>query len=127
MIRISYTTEISKPYVDALKKCKSLDDLRNFIKEWKEIACDAFEQIESSSFDWKEYQKGCKLEKRGKFAGHEWAGKYGAILLPAIIMFVGIKAIQFHAPEGTVFIRAQELKAIKKRKDGTYYLDLPKE
>lgn len=128
MIEISYTTEISKPYVKGIQACSSKEELFNFVNSlYKEICHDALEKIISSEFSWKEYQRGCKLERKGKYAGDEWAKKYGAILMPEIILFIGMKAQQFHAPEGLVFIRLQEFKALKRHENGIYWLDIPRE
>ena len=126
MIEISYLTEITKPYIDGLNKCNSQKDLKEFITDWKQLAYDAFEQIYSLDFSYSEYQKGCELERKGKYSGDEWVGKYGAILLPGVMMFISLQAEHFHAPEGTVFIRMRDLKVIKKRSNGIYYLDIPK-
>ena len=127
MIEISYLTDISKPYVDGIKKCSSKTDLLKFINEYKEICHDALEQADHPDFLWEEYQKGWNLEKKGKYAGDKWVLKYGAILMPEIIMFIGLQAQRFMAPEGTVFIRLRDMGILKKRKDGIYWLDIPRE
>ena len=103
MIEISYLTEISEPYTNGLNKCSSRKELLEFVGDWKEIAYDAFEQVISNDFSWEEYQKMLQIERKGKYSGDEMAKKYGAILMPEIVLFIGLKAIQFHAPEGTVF------------------------
>ncbi len=127
MIEISYLTEISKTYTNALNTCSSSNDLKKLMREWKEIAYDAFKQVWSRDFSFDEYQKGLEIERSGEFAGEEWVTKYGAILMPGILLFIGLQAIRFHAPEGMVFIRMRELKIIKKRrKNGIYYLETSK-
>lgn len=128
MIKIGYITEICKPYVDGVRKCKSKDELEQFVNlYWRELAQDALDAIRSKEFIWSQYKNGLKLEKRGEYAGDEWAEKYAAILLPAVIMYVGLQAVHFHAPDGCVFIRMEQEGLLKKNKSGIYYLDLPKE
>lgn len=128
MIRITYTTEICKLYVDGIRKCKTREELEKYVNsKWEELASDALERIKSPEFDWLQYKKGLAIEKRGEYSGGEWLEKYGAILLPAVIMFIGLKAQHFHAPDGLVFMRACEAGYLKKNEDGIYYLDLPKE
>jgi hypothetical protein len=128
MIKIGYVTEICKPYVDGVKKCKSKEELEEFVNlYWRELAQDALDAIRSKDFIWSQYKAGMKMEKRGQYSGDEWAEKYAAILLPGVIMFIGLQAQRFCAPEGCVFIRLEQEGFLKKDKGGIYYLDLPKE
>jgi hypothetical protein len=90
------------------------------------LANDALEAIKAPWFNWKEYKKGMAIEKTGKYSGDEWLEKYGAILLPAVIMFIGLQAAHFVCPDGLIFIRACESGYLKKNAGGIYYLDLPK-
>lgn len=122
-MEISYTTEISKPYVAGVQSCATVDELKKFLYEWKELAPDALSAVQAPTFSWDEYQKMCRMERRGKYAGDEMAEKYGAILMPGVIMFIGLQADAFKVPEGLMFMRLRDAKAIRFHVDGYYYLD----
>lgn len=127
-MNIGYTTEICKPYVDGVKKCKSRTELAEFIQTyWKELAYDALEAVKADGFSWNEYKAGLRKEKKGEYSGDEWAGKYSAILMPAVILFIGLNAQRFCVPDGVVFIQGQKAGVLKQNKGGIYYLDFPKE
>jgi len=123
MKEIGYITDICKPYVEGVQKAKTLDELKAAINEWNELAPDAMKQVEAPEFDWNEFQAGIKQEKRGKYAGDAWAKKYGAVLLPVVIMEIGLVGQGFMVPDGVVFHRLLDFKAIFKDQDGFYHLN----
>jgi hypothetical protein len=59
------------------------------------------------------FGEGMRQERRGKFAGEEWAAKYGAVLMPEVLMRVGMIAGHFKAPWGCAYIRCKEEGMIK--------------
>lgn len=125
---ISYTTEISKRYVDELRACEDTAALLAFVNKWKKLAYDAYKSVWSPSFNWEEFKAGLTQETAGQFAGEAWGKKYGMILLPELLLHIGLTAQHFKAPEGAAFIRLREMQMIKKRrKNGIFYLVKPKQ
>lgn len=121
MIKITYTTNISKEYSDGLMRCNSKEELQKHLLGWKEVAADAIKAVKSPAFNWDEYQKGLKSEKKRVFSGEAWIDTYGAILIPEIIMRVALTAAHFMVPEGTAFIRMEEEGILTKGQRGFYH------
>src|SRR4030042_3072048 len=107
-MKIGYVSDCAVEYVAELKKAGIYEELKAFMEKYKEIAYDAYLAVNDPAFDMVEFQAGEKKERRGRFAGEEWNLKYGAVLMPEIIMFVSMVANKFHAPFGTAFIRLEE-------------------
>lgn len=116
-MHIGYLSECAKDYTAGLKKCcDSLDRLAVFVKEWRELAPDAYAAVFPDGSDktiteeeFAEFQRGHKIESRGKYAGDEWAAKYGMIILPEILLRVELIAEQYKVPFGTAFVRLEEM------------------
>lgn len=124
-MKITYTTDNAGDYVKGLKAAQTEDAVRAFVAEQRFIANDAYKSINDKSFDWAEFEKGRKLENRGEYAGDGWAAKYGAILMPEILIRVGIVAEQYGAPWGCTYIRLREAGVIKETKTYAKWVDGP--
>ena len=93
MTRITHTSDLSADYAAGLRTCADLPSLRAFVRGWRELAPDAAEAVGAmTDDDWPSYQKGLKKESRGKYAGDAWAERYGAILMPALLLRVSMIA-----------------------------------
>lgn len=106
---IGYCDETLNDYGKALDDAKSLHDLRSVVAAYRRFADDAHgivSQMEDG--EWQTFKKGLRLERKGKFAGDDWAKKYGAVLMPEIMLHIGLIALQFKVPWGCAFIRAKE-------------------
>lgn len=124
MIEISYLSETARDYSLELRKCLTLDDLRKFVDRYKEIAPDAyFRVIPMTEEDFKEYIKGLKKETAGRFSGEKWALKYGAIILPELLMRIELIAIKYKTPFGLAWIRAHEMGFIIQENNAFYWKD----
>lgn len=110
---IGYTTDLCSPYAKDLSSVKTFGELLAFVNRWKLLAGDAFDSVANPAFDWKEFQAGRKKEKRGVFAGEAWSDKYGAILMPEILMRIAIMANEYLAPDGCVFKRLLDMKMLE--------------
>lgn len=107
-LQVGYTSDLSKPYAESLRKVKTETDLRAHVDYWKLVAADAFDAVNAEDFSWKVYRAGAEQEKRNIFAGEEWVKKYGAILMPEVLMRISIIAMQYVVPDGVVFIRLRD-------------------
>lgn len=54
------------------------------------------------------FREGLLKERKGSFAGEDWADKYLAILLPERMMHASILANEMKVPWGLAFLRCQE-------------------
>lgn len=113
---ITYVSDNAKGYVDGLKQAQTEADLRAFLKSQAFLAADAYKVISGPSFNWDEFAKGRKIENSGEYAGDEYAAKYGAIMMPEMLIRVGIIAERFGAPWGCAYIRCVEKGLIKETK-----------
>lgn len=108
-VTVTYVSENDREYAASLKRAQTFEKLKEHARFWRRLAADAFEAVNSNSFDWNEFQKGRKQENQDIFAGEEWSAKYGAILMPEILMRVSIYAMQLGAPWGCVYIRLRDM------------------
>lgn len=129
-IEIGYFTELSQPYITELRQCNNLQQLKAHSKKWKSLAYDSYKIVSGmkTNKQFEEFRNGMELEKRRKVvgAGPEWQKKYGAIVLPEIIMRVGLIAQHLHVPEGMAFIRCKKEGCIKINHEGVYSWEEPK-
>lgn len=112
-MEVTYTSRHDEEYAKGLKACKTKDRLREYVEHWRAFAVDAYTVVWSSEFNWAEYKRGAALEWAGKYAGDEWAAKYGAITMPAVLFYVSLIASQFGVPWGLAFIRCQDAARIR--------------
>lgn len=98
-------------YAAALTKCESLAELRELITVYAELAVDAKAVVDAmTEAEWPAFVKGLKSERRGKFAGDDWAKRYGAILMPMPMMRISEIASQFQAPFGVAWQRCRDIR-----------------
>lgn len=113
---ISYLSETFDDYLSALDGVKSLDDLRAVVATYRRFANDAFRVVSAMhEREWPAFRKGLRLERKQKFAGMPWAEKYGAVLLPEVMLRVAAIALKFKVPWGCAFIRAKDIGMIIER------------
>ena len=103
---ITHYSECDTDYVKAVRSCKSLDELKAIVTEYREIAEDAYQCVQKM-YDLL-FEQFCKGRKKFK-PSMKWMGMYGPVLLPKIIMEVGIVAAQFHVPFGVAYHRMKDL------------------
>lgn len=116
MTKITYISENDKDYVAGLKQAQTFDAVYAHLKDWKFLAKDAWNVISRLDFDWNEFQRGRLLEAKGQFAGDEWCEKYGAILMPELLLKVTMFAHQYTVPWGLAYIRLRDAgRLIEKR------------
>lgn len=107
-IKVSYLSECDRDYVTGLKNAQTLDALNDFVTRWRFLANDAYKSVKGITFDRDEFAKGRAMESRDEYVGDAWATKYGAVLIPELLMRVSIYAMEFGAPRGVTCIRLRE-------------------
>lgn len=123
VMKITYFSENDTDYVAGLKAAQTEDTLKDFLKQQRFIASDAYKAATSDGFDWEEFQRGRKIENSGRFAGEEWAAKYGAILMPEILIRVGVVAQNYGAPWGCAYIRLREAGCIRETRTHAQWIE----
>jgi len=109
-VHVRYLDETFNEYGEALDRAKSLDDLREVVTQYRRFAYDAVRLVaKMKANEWPAFKKGLRLERKGKFAGEDFAKKYGAVLMPEVMFKVGMIAHQFHVPWGCAFLHAKDL------------------
>ena len=93
-----------------MKICKTLDELKSIVAEYREIAEDAYQAVQK--MDDTLFFQFCKGKNKSK-PSMKWMEMYGAVLLPAKILEVGMMATQFHVPFGAMYLRLNDIKQVK--------------
>lgn len=115
MTPITYVSDQPGDYVKALDAADTLPKLRDVAEAWAEIASDAAGIIlKMTEEDFAVWRAGLALERRGEFAGEDFAIKYGAVQMPEVLFKVAIIADRFKAPWGCTYIRLKETGNLKK-------------
>jgi len=123
---VGYLDELTRDYTADRRNAKTLAALWKVIAKWEPVAGDAFDVVSKmTKADYQDYCQGEAQERNQQYAGDEWAAKFGAILLPEMLLRIAIIAHQFHVPDGCAFIRAVEVGRFKKT--GKHYVDVLKE
>jgi len=112
---IGYLTEIPDRWREALDGATTLERLQEVLFEWRELFPDAYAARPKAKDLFENWREGLLMErggsgKRKKFAGSLWAERWGAILIPSLMIEVSLVAEQFKVPWGCAYVRMQEAK-----------------
>lgn len=111
---IGYIDDPSETYNSALNECRVPAELVGLTKRYSRLFPDAYEQAKNiSNEEFLQFRKGLRSERAGKFAGEAFMHRFGAILMPAIMLQVAMVAEQFGAPWGLAFCRLKEIGKIE--------------
>jgi hypothetical protein len=120
MRAVSYVDSLDVDYVNGLRACDTLEQLRAFAESWDDLAHDGkvvVDSLDQESFE--QFRDGLKNHKRWRSKDRikTWTLRFGAIVLPEVILHVGMIASHFHAPWGTAFNRCVEHGNVKRAGD----------
>ena len=118
-MKIEFHTEIEKPYSDSIFSAKTLKELREALEKYKPLVSDAIKALPKDDAEFDSFRIGLMQERAGKFAGNEWANRFGAIALPEILLSVSITANSVGVPWGAAYLRFKEIGRIIPEADGT--------
>ena len=109
MTPITYVSEQPTDWSNALAAADSYEKLLRTAEAWQELAGDALETVKAMTpSDFREWRKGFLNERKGKFAGEDFAVKYGNLMMPTLMFKVAIMAIQYQVPWGAMYSRLKE-------------------
>ena len=117
---ITYTCDFFKEYAIGLRQCDTRRRLSEFLEHWLAFASDAIDARPKSDTEFVEFSVGLRMESRGKYAGDEWAQRFGTILMPEILFQVAVISQKFNVPWGTAFTRCQDVGFIRQNQNGVY-------
>ena len=105
-MNISYYDNCDTDYVQAVKKCKTLDELKQIVREYRELAEDAYLIVEK--MDDTLFEQFCKGRNKTK-PSLKWMEMYSAVLLPERILKIGLISVHFNVPFGTAYHRVKDM------------------
>jgi hypothetical protein len=107
-MKIGYLTDPVPEYRAALE-AKTLEGLRAGIAPFARVASDAVAIAAAmTEGDFEVWRTGLRKERREQFAGEIFAERYGALLLPLVMLEVSMFADHFKVPWGLAFVRMLE-------------------
>ena len=128
IMQIAWLTEPEKDYAKALDGAQSVEELREAIRPYRLVAQDALDvatRMDAVAFQ--EFQQGLRRERRGQSNTEAWMERYGAILIPSVMLHVSMLAEQFGAPWGAAYSRLKEVGRIVERKGVAHLVELTKD
>lgn len=110
---VSWLTDGPARWREALDQATDLERLMETLAEWREMCPDAWDARPMDEREFVLWRVGLKKERgpRKRFDGEEFAKRFGAVLIPARMLQVGMIAEQWHVPWGTALIRLEEHEA----------------
>lgn len=110
---INYGDESDMTYCKGLDKARVPADLTDLLERFAALFPDAYEQGKHLSFeDFMMFRAGLLKERKGEFAGEDFMKKFGAVLMPANMLHIGMVANKFHVPFGLAFCRMKDAGAL---------------
>src|SRR5258707_7306787 len=98
-------------YTQRLTECATLTELRELVTLYSDLAIDA-ERIVAmmNEDDFKEFKRGLKSERKGRFAGEAWAKRFSAVLMPLPMIRISQIAEEYKVPFFVALMRVKELR-----------------
>jgi len=106
---IGYLSEIVPQYAGDIRSAADvgLDALRERLAYWAPICPDALAACPSPD-EFAEFASGLEAETGKRFAGEQWAERYGPIVMPETLVVVSEYAARFQVPWGLMYIRMRD-------------------
>ena len=111
---VGYLDDLIADYTKQRQAAQTLAELQQVTARWEPVAGDAFDVVRGmTAAQFKRYQKGERLERKKQYAGDEWAARFGAVLMPEMLLRIAVIAQEYSVPDGCAFIRAVEVGRFK--------------
>lgn len=117
---ITHTSDQIGDFHVGLTKATTLAALTKHLQAYRDVASDAWEARPQTAEEFEAWRAGLAKERRCEFAGEAFCYRFGAVLMPELLMRVGFYADNYKVPFGRAFIRLQEVGRIRKSADGPY-------
>ena len=103
--------ETPELYAKGLADADTLEALRAHVEGYADLAKDARPIVRAmTEAEFPVWRKGLKSERRGKFAGMEFAQKYAALMMPEPMFTVARLANEYHVPFAVALRRVQDVR-----------------
>lgn len=115
-VEADYKADIARPYAEGLASASTLARLRAFVARYGELTADAQAVVagmEQPAF--REWRAGLQQERANVFAGHAFNERYGALLMPKVLMAITLLAARWGVPEGAALNRLCQLGGVVRR------------
>jgi hypothetical protein len=101
----------AEAYTQRLTDCATLDELRELMTLYSDLAIDGGRVVATmTEADFKDFRRGLKSERKGRFAGEAWAKRFAAVLLPLPMFRISQVAEQFQVPFFVAWQRLQDVR-----------------
>ncbi len=105
------TSKDVQDYVRQLTDAETLSDLSNLMALYSDLAIDAGWAVAMmTEADFLEFRRGLKQERKGRFAGEQWARKYSAVLMPLPMLRIAEMAERYKVPFAVAWRRIKEVR-----------------
>lgn len=107
------TTQLETPerYAKGLSECDTLAALAAHVMAYAEFAKDAWPIVrDMSEADFVTFRKGLRSERRGKFAGLEFAQRFAAVMMPEPMFTIVQIADEYKVPFVVAHRRLKEVR-----------------
>ena len=98
-------------FAQRLTDCATLAELRELMTLYSDLAIDAGRIVASmTDDDFREFRRGLKSERKGRFAGEAWAQRFNAVLMPMPMFRIAMIADEYKAPFSVTWGRLKALR-----------------
>lgn len=106
-----FRRETPERYAEGLVEAESLAALRAHVEGFAELAKDALPIVRAmTDAEFPIWRKGLQMERRGEFAGEDFAERYAALLLPEPMVTVADVAHRYQVPFDVAVRRLREVR-----------------
>jgi len=117
---ITHQSEQDADYCDGIGEAATLKALLHVLHDYATLYPDALAEAPRNAPEFKAWREGLDKERKGEFAGLEFMQRFGAVLLPDVLVAVGVMAQQCGVPWGCAYIRMREAGHIEVRNQVSY-------
>jgi hypothetical protein len=118
---ITHLSEQGADYCEAIGNAKSQRELHRVLKDYASLFPDALEAMPRDADEFKAWRVGLLKERNHGEGGREFMDRFGAVLLPDVLVAVTMVAARFDVPWGCAYRRMLKGGCIKLR-DGVSHV-----
>lgn len=106
---IGYIDEPDMDYSKGLDAARLPKDLTTLVKRFRPLFPDAYGQgANLTDEEFLQWRSGFLQERKGRFSGEKFMNRFGAVLMPANLIHIGMIAQKFGVPFGLAFCRMRD-------------------
>lgn len=117
---IHYTSEQAHEYAAALTAADTREKLLAVLTAYRPLAADALAAAPQDDAEFEAWRAGLARERHGRFAGFGWSARWGALLMPELMLRISLVASDFRVPFGCAALQLKEAGRVVVRDDGVW-------